>query len=99
MRDRSSEMPPPGALTWPSSEEPTPKAMTGTRCSAQSAHDLLTSSAVSGNDHAVRRLQRNVGGGVGMLLAQRLAGLETLTETLFEDAKHGAMPASLRSTV
>jgi hypothetical protein len=30
IRERSMEMPPSGAFTWPSSEEPVPKAMTGT---------------------------------------------------------------------
>ncbi len=40
-------MPPPGALIWPSSEEPTPKAITGTRCVGAGPHDLL---------HLVRRL-------------------------------------------
>ena len=48
MRDVSTEMPPPGALTWPSSDEPAPKAMTGTRCSAQARTISCTSSVVSG---------------------------------------------------
>ena len=32
MSRKSRQMPPCGALTWPSSEVPAPKAMTGTRC-------------------------------------------------------------------
>ena len=71
-REVSSEMPPPGALTWPSSEVPTPKAMTGTRCSAQARTTSCTSSVAFGKDDAVRRLRRDVGGGVRVLVADRL---------------------------
>src|SRR5262249_12944048 len=35
MSRRSTQMPPAGALTWPSSEVPVPKAMIGTPCLAQ----------------------------------------------------------------
>ena len=45
MRERSSEMPPKGALTWPSSEVPVPKGMTGTRASAQSLTTSTTSAS------------------------------------------------------
>ncbi len=48
MRDVSSEMPPPGALTAPSSDVPAPKAMTGTLCSAQARTISCTSSVLSG---------------------------------------------------
>ena len=89
MRDVSSEMPPPGALTWPSSEVPVPKAMTGTRCSAQARTISCTSAVLSRERDAVRRLRRDIGRGVRVLLADRLAGLEALAEALLQDAEHG----------
>jgi hypothetical protein len=48
MRERSIDTPPPGALTWPSSEDPTPKGMTGTPWAAQT----LTMSTTSPVDSA-----------------------------------------------
>jgi len=47
MRDVSTEMPPPGALVWPSSEEPTPRDHRHTMRRA-GAHDLLHLGVVSG---------------------------------------------------
>ena len=61
-------------------------------------HDLLHLVGVFRKGHAVRRLRGNVGGGMRMLLAHRLPGLEALAEPLLQDAEHAAMPASLRST-
>ncbi len=83
-------MPPPGALVWPSSDEPTPKAITGTRCVSAGAHDLLHLSRRFGEGDAVRRLRRDVGRGMRMLAANRLPGLEALAELLLENAEHGS---------
>jgi hypothetical protein len=47
IRDTSTEMPPAGALRWPSSDEPVPKAMTGVRCVAQTRTISATSSVLS----------------------------------------------------
>src|SRR5277367_1220388 len=47
MRERSSETPPWGALTWPSSEEPTPNGTIGASCRAQSLARSMTSSLSS----------------------------------------------------
>ncbi len=52
-------------------------------------HDLLHLFDAFRKRHAVRRLQRNVGRGMRMLLAHRLVGLEPLAETLLQDAEHG----------
>ena len=52
-------------------------------------HDLLHLLGRLGEDHGVGRLRRDVGGGVRVLLADRLAGLEALAETLLQDAEHG----------
>ena len=49
MRERSSETPPCGALTWPSSEEPTPNGTIGASCRAQSLTRSITSSLSSAN--------------------------------------------------
>ena len=53
------------------------------------AHDLLHLLGGFGQDDAVRRLRRDVGRGVGVLLADRLAGLEALAEALLQDAERG----------
>ena len=79
-------MPPPGALTCPSSEVPVPKAITGTRCSAHTRTTSCTSSADFGKYDAVRRLCRDIGRGVAVLFAHGLAGLEALAEALLENA-------------
>ena len=47
MRRESIETPPSGALRCPSSDEPVPNGMTGTRCSAQTRTISCTSSALS----------------------------------------------------
>src|SRR5581483_940184 len=52
MSRKSSEMPPRGALTWPSSEVPAPNGMTGTRSAAHSRTTCCTSSVVCGNTTA-----------------------------------------------
>ena len=52
MRERSSETPPKGALTWPSSEVPVPKGITGTRAAAQSLTTSATSAVFSANTTA-----------------------------------------------
>ena len=44
----STEMPPKGALTWPSSEEPVPKGMTGTSWAAAIFMTSTQSAALSG---------------------------------------------------
>ena len=82
-------MPPPGALTWPSSEVPTPNGMTGTRCSAQTRTISCTSSVVSGQTTASGACAGNVAGRVRMLVADRLAGLQALAEALLQDAERG----------
>jgi hypothetical protein len=45
MSRMSTDTPPNGALTWPSSEVPVPKAITGTRRSAQ-MHTISCTSSV-----------------------------------------------------
>ena len=55
MRLKSSEMPPLGALIWPSSEVPVPKAMIGVLCRAQSWTICCTSSADSAKTTASGR--------------------------------------------
>src|ERR1700722_8761370 len=52
MSRKSSEMPPRGALTWPSSDVPTPNGITGTRAAAHSRTTCCTSSVVCGNTTA-----------------------------------------------
>ena len=52
MRLMSTDTPPWGALTWPSSEEPTPKGIMGTSLAAQMRTISTTSSVVSGNTTA-----------------------------------------------
>src|SRR5580700_8909049 len=52
MSRKSSEMPPRGALTWPSSEVPTPNGITGTRAAAHNRTTHCTSSVVCGNTTA-----------------------------------------------
>ena len=52
IREQSSETPPCGALTWPSSDVPTPKGTIGASCLAQSFTRSITSSLVSANTTA-----------------------------------------------
>ena len=52
MSRKSRQMPPRGALTWPSSDVPVPKATTGTRCLAHSRTISCTSSVACGNTTA-----------------------------------------------
>ena len=52
MRDISMQIPPCGALTWPSSEVPAPYAMTGTRSSVHVRTISLTSAVLSGQTTA-----------------------------------------------
>ena len=52
MREQSSETPPCGALTWPSSEVPTPNGTIGASCLAQSFTTSVTSSLDSANTTA-----------------------------------------------
>src|SRR5690606_35508564 len=51
------------------------------------AHDLLHFLRRFRKCDAVRRLRRDIGGGVGGLPADRLPGQEAFAETLLEDAK------------
>ena len=62
-----------GALTWPSSEVPVPKAITGTPCLAQIRTTSWMSCGFLRHHHRIRRLRRQPGGGMGVLLAHRLA--------------------------
>ena len=48
----SMQTPPFSAATWPSSEVPVPKAMTGTPCAAQAATASLTSAVLRANTTA-----------------------------------------------
>ena len=52
IRDRSRLRPPCTASRWPSSDEPTPNGITGTRCCAASATAAATSSVDSQNTTA-----------------------------------------------
>ncbi len=52
MSRKSIETPPCGALTWPSSEVPVPKGMTGTLCFAQMRTTCCTSAVDCGNTTA-----------------------------------------------
>ena len=49
MRDRSMHTPPCTAITWPSTEVPTPNGIIGTRWAAQARTMATTSSVLSGN--------------------------------------------------
>ena len=69
MRERSSDTPPNGALTWPSSEVPVPNGMTGTREAAQSLHHLGDLGLGLSEQHRVGRLALEPSQRVGMLLA------------------------------
>ena len=53
------------------------------------AHDILHVLGGLGEDDAIGRLAGNIGRGVGMLLADRAAGLQSLAEPLFQNAEHG----------
>src|SRR5262249_16668289 len=50
--ERSMQTPPRGALTWPSSDVPVPKAITGTRSRAQMRTMSCTSAVLCGNTTA-----------------------------------------------
>ena len=52
MSRKSTDTPPNGALTWPSSEVPVPNGMIGTRCCAQMRTICCTSSTDCGNTTA-----------------------------------------------
>ena len=89
MSRKSRQMPPRGALTWPSSEVPAPKGITGTRCRGAQAHDLLHVLGGLRKDHRVRRLVVDPGGGVAVLLAHRLRGDEPIAVTRRERGDNG----------
>ena len=80
MRERSSETPPCAALTWPSSEEPTPNGTTGASWRAQSLTRSITSSLDFREHHRVRRLVLEPGQRVAMRLPDRLRGGEAVAE-------------------
>ena len=97
MRLRSTDTPPKGALTWPSSDEPAPKGITGTPCSPQMRTISTTSSVVSGNTTAS-----------GGWLTSQVVVWPCWRRTASESAKRSpnrclrigsaaAMPASLRA--
>ena len=74
MSRKSRQMPPRGALTWPSSEVPVPNAITGTRSAAHKPHDVLHVFGGLRKNHRVRRLVGDPGRGVAVLFAHRLRG-------------------------
>ena len=84
-------MPPKGALTWPSSEVPVPKGMTGTRASAQSLTNFDHLLRRLGEDHGVGRLAGDPGERVGMLLAERGSGREAIAEPCRKPRKQGSL--------
>ena len=90
MRDVSSEMPPPGALTCALERGAGAERDDRHAMLRAGPHDLLHLLGGFGENHAVGRLHRNVGRRVRMLLADRLPGLEALAETLLQDAQHGS---------
>jgi hypothetical protein len=61
--------------------------MTGTRWSAQKRTISATSAVESGKATASGGSVRDPGGGVAVLVADRLAGLEAVAETLAEDRR------------
>ena len=81
MREQSSDTPPCGALTWPSSDEPIPKGTIGASRLAQIFTRSITSSRDFGEHHRVRRLVLEPGQGVAMGLANRLRGGEAIAES------------------
>ena len=89
MRERSSETPPNGALTWPSSEVPVPKGITGTRGFGAELHDFGDLGLGLGEQNGVGRLALEPGERIGVLLAQRLAQRET--------RRRSARPSSAKS--
>ena len=73
-------MPPNGALTWPSSEVPAPKAMTGTPEAAQSVTMSLISAVDLRPHHRVGRQPGVHRLAAAVLLAHRLAGATRVAE-------------------
>ena len=81
MRERSSETPPCGALTWPSSDEPTPNG-TMRRVVPRAELDEVDHVVPGfGEHHRVRRLVLEPGQRVPVRLADRLRGGEAIAET------------------
>ncbi len=97
MRDRSSEMPPNGALTWPSSEVPVPKGITGTRGFGAELHDFGHLGLGLGEKNGVGRFAFEPGERVGVLLAQRLPHGEAAAEARGQFGKERTF--ALRSRV
>ena len=81
IREQSSDTPPCGALTWPSSDEPMPNGTIGASCLAQSFTRSITSSLRFGEHDRVRRLVLEPGQGMAVRLADRLGGGEAVAES------------------
>ena len=80
MRERSSETPPNGALTWPSSEVPVPNGDHRHARLGAELHDLGHLGFGLGEQHRVGRLALEPGERIGVLLAKRLAQREAIAE-------------------
>ena len=89
IRERSSDTPPCGALTWPSSDEPVPNGTIGASCRAQSFTRSITSSRDLGEHDRVRRLVLEPGQRVAVLAADRLGGGEAIAEARGEVGVEG----------
>ena len=71
MREKSMHTPPYSAATWPSSDVPTPNAITGTRAARHSRTIAATSSFVSGNTTTSGSALSAMPFAVAVLLAHR----------------------------
>ena len=80
MSRKSRQMPPRGALTWPSSEVPVPKRDHRHALGRAQPHDLLHLFGGLRKDHRVRRLVGDPGERVAVLLAHRLRGDEPVAD-------------------
>ena len=84
MRLTSSEMPPLGALMWPSSEVPVPKAMIGVLCRAQSWTICLHLLGRFGEHHGVGQMRLVEGDVLAMLLAHGVRGAQPIAVELLQ---------------
>ncbi|MGY4292695.1 hypothetical protein ACVWXN_000790 [Bradyrhizobium sp. i1.4.4] len=80
MSRRSIEMPPAGALTWPSSEVPGAEGDDGHAVLGADPHHVLDVGGLLRHHHAVRRLVDDPCGGMAVLLANGLRGDEAVAE-------------------
>ncbi len=97
MSRRSMQTPPAGALTCPSSEVPVPNAITGTLMLGANPHHVLDVGGLLRHHDRVRRLRRQPGRGVRVLIAHRLRGDQPVAEPRRERFQRARQRLRLRS--